>query len=118
MTLFARGSKAPEAGRYTPARTRGRPAVRWLSTVGCALGLLGVVAMPASAHVRVFLGFGLPPYPYPYAYAPVPAPPCYAPFLPFVAYGAPPAGWVRGHWAWGVGLGGRRVRVWVPPHLR
>lgn len=120
MTFRRRRSEEKETHDGRAARTTKWTAGRWLTTVVFTVMLLGVVAMPASAHVRVFLGFGLPVYPYPYAYsyAPPPGPPCYAPY-PYVAYGAPvPPGWVRGHWGWRADPWGRRIRVWAPRHLR
>lgn len=114
---FVEGQSNAKQSLRPAAVRRGKwSAVRWVYTVGCALIVVGILSLPASAHVRVFLGFGLPAYPYPYAYSYAPAPPCYAPYPPYIAYGAPPAAWVPGHWVWHHGPWGRQVRVWVPAH--
>lgn len=117
MTFTRRPSGRTELPAEGTKTTRWT-AYRWLSTVGLAVILLGVITMPASAHVHVFLGFGLPVYPYPYAYSYAP-PPCYAQYPPYVVYPAPPPpAWVPGHWAWRARPWGRSVRVWVPAHRR
>src|SRR5713101_7594520 len=75
------------------------------------LMLVSILAMPASAHVRVFVGgvIGLPGYSYPYPYGSYVYPP-YPHYAPYpVSGGAPPCGWVRGHWVWRHDAGGRRV---------
>jgi hypothetical protein len=122
MTFCGRRS-----GARAWARTSRWTAARCLSTLACAVMLLSMACVPASAQVRVFLGFGLPVYPYPYVYSYAPPPPPYyaypPPYLgyaPYVGYAAPlPPGWVAGHWAWRRGPWGHRARVWVAPaHLR
>jgi len=92
----------------------------------------GGVHRHGGAHV--YGGFGFPAYPYPYSYGypypyryPYGYPELY-PYAPYSYYypsppyaGAAevlPPGWVAGHWAWRRDAWGRRVRVWVPPHLR
>lgn len=92
MTLFGRKNRKGTHALW-----------RWVCAGVLALVLVGGVAAPASAHVRVFIGgvFGLPIYPYPYAYAaptyayPYPPYPAYAPY----AVPSPPV-WVGGHWVW------------------
>ena len=88
--------------------------------VAAAFALLAVsAAAPAEAHVRVFVGgaVGVPAWGYPY-------PPPYYYYSPYaVPYsleypGPPPPGWEPGHWEWRYDGAGRRVRAWVPPHLR
>ena len=118
MTLLSRRRMEIETQRDQPVR-QGRSTVRrWLSTIVLVVVFLGTMAVPARAHVRVFLGFGLPVAPYPYAYSYAP-PPCYAPYPPYVAYGAvPPPAWVQGYWTRPVGPWWRHTRVWVPSHAR
>jgi hypothetical protein len=109
-------------GRARPRTSRWKTGWRCVSTLGLAVILLGMVSVPANAHVRVFLGFGLPVYPYAYSYPP---PPPYYPYPPYVVYGPSvgfatpvPPGCVTGHWGWRHGPWGYRSRVWVPPHRR
>jgi len=95
---------------------------RWLCAAALFGALVGGLTTPAHAHTHFYFGFSLPVYPYAYA-APYPyyAPPYYAyPSFPsyYYAPAPPPAGWARGHWAWRYDAWGRRVRVWVPAHLR
>lgn len=118
MAFLRRNNEKNETPLHRNVRRRRLTVCRWLTTIGLAVVLLSTVALPAHAHVRVFLGFGLPvaPYPYGYAYA---APPCYAPYPPYVAYGAvPPPVWGPGYWNSRVGPWGRRARVWVPARVR
>jgi hypothetical protein len=87
-----------------------------------ALALLLGAAAPAAAGTRVFIGgaFGFPgPYAYPGGYYPYPyAYPYPYPAYPGVGYGgAPPAGWVPGHWEWRYDPAGRRYQAWIPAHL-
>jgi hypothetical protein len=117
MTSLKRRSKENERPRDSEIRQSGS-AGRRVITVGLAVALIGTIALPARAHVRVFLGFGLPVAPYPYAYSYAP-PRCDAPYPPYVAYGAvPPPAWVPGYWTWRVGPWGRRARAWVPARVR
>jgi len=91
---------------------------RW--AIAATLAVL-VAATPAAAHAhaRVIVGgvVGFPGY-YPYPY-PYPAP--YVVY-PYPSWGyddpAPPPGFVPGHWEYEYTSSGRRVRVWVPGHLR
>ena len=124
MTYCSRKKGANEVRPGARARTGwSKTALRYLGTLGLAGILLGIVSAPASAHVRVFLGFGLPVYPYPYAYSYPPPPPPYYAYPPYAVYGpsvgfatpAPPV-WVGGHWAWRHGPWGHRSRAWMPPH--
>lgn len=104
-----------------------------LATGVLALVLVGFSAVPARAHVHLFIGgvFGLPLPVYSYAPAyPYPPIPSYAYSVPYyppypvnggyaiVAPPVPPRVWVRGHWAWRSGPWHRRARVWVPAHWR
>ncbi len=114
--------------RIETGRGRGR-VLRCLSVLALAFILVGAVSTPASAHVGVFLGFGLPVYSYPYVYAyppgyayPPAPPPAYYPYLPpYAGYGpyvgyAPPV-WVGGgHWGWRSGHWGYRAKAWAGPH--
>jgi hypothetical protein len=116
--------------RRSPPRLRGR-----LFVCGLALLLVGASAVSASADSQFYFGSSAPlpgpayaypspnAYPYPYAYAYPRAYRYYGPVGPY-----PPAcvncavvlrpRRARGHWAWRRDACGRRVRVWVPPHLR
>ena len=89
---------------------------RWLAAAALAAVVAGA-ATPASAHGRVIIGgaVGYPAYPYypyppPYVVYPYPAGVYWDP--------APPPGFVPGHWEVDYDRKGRRVRVWVPGHLR
>jgi hypothetical protein len=124
--------KAPAGGNsFWTRRSLGHA----LGTGVLVLVLVGLFAAPARAHVHVFIGgvFGLPlpVYPYVLNYRYVPAypyayvAPHYHP--PYPLYGGyamvappaiPPRAWVRAHWAWRRGPWHRRLRVWVPTHLR
>jgi hypothetical protein len=124
MAFYSRNNRGKEAHPRVWARASRRTALRYLGTVAVAVIVLGVLCSPASAGVRVFLGFGVPVYPYPYAYAYAPPPPTYYPYPPpyvgygpYVGYAAPlPPGWVAGRWVWRGSPRGHRARVWVPPH--
>ena len=81
-----------------------------IAAASLALALLGAPA-PASAHVRFFVGGGIPVYPVaPYYYP-------YYPY-PYAGYSVPPPGWDPGHWERRKNRWGRWVEVWIPPHLR
>jgi hypothetical protein len=115
----------------TPVEPARRPAGhpgygwRWLATVAFVCTLIAVVAAPASAGVRFFLGaggaYGFPVYAPPAYGCPIPGSyPRYYP--PYAAYWPPapvpaPVWGVHGHWAWRRGPWGR-VRVWVPRPYR
>jgi len=92
---------------------------RWALAAGVA-ALLAVLSVPrAHAQVAVATGAGLtgPVYVFPY--------PFFYPY-PYVGwgyplgypYGTPPPGWDPGHWEMRENRWGRRVEVWVPPHLQ
>jgi hypothetical protein len=87
---------------------------RWIAAASLAVALLGGAGQ-ADAHTRVFIGgtFGVPIYPVgPYYYSPY-----YYPY-PYAGYSVPPPGWDPGHWEWRQNRWGRRVEVWIPPHLK
>jgi hypothetical protein len=102
MTLFKCDNRNGDAAVCKSTRLKHRTLWRWACVGLLALVLVGGVATPASAHVRVFIGgvFGLPIYPYPYAYAaPTYAYP-YSPYPVYAPYAAPlPPVWVGGRWA-------------------
>jgi hypothetical protein len=90
----------------------------WVFGLLVGLMLLGFSAAPARAHVRPFLGVGLPVPVYTYAY-PYASPYSYRHdtyYSPRRLYGGAPP--VCGHWAWRHDAWGRRIRFWVPAHLR
>ena len=92
------------------------------ATVLAVATILVGTAVPARAHTQVFVhGFFPAPFayaPYPYAY-PVYAYPPYPYAYPYpVSPALPPPGWEAGHWEWRTNRWGRRVEVWIPPHLR
>jgi hypothetical protein len=94
--------------------------LRAATVLAVAAIILGT-AVPR-AHARVFVhGFFPVPFayaPYPYAY-PVYAYPPYPYAYPYpVSPAIPPPGWEPGHWEWRTNRWGRRVEVWIPPHLR
>jgi hypothetical protein len=98
-----------------------------LGAILIGIGLLAANPASAGARVHVFVGgaYGVPAYPYyPYPayyygpyYAPYPYPAPY--YYGYDTYpGSPPPGYEPGHWDWRHDDWGRRVRVWVPGHLR
>jgi hypothetical protein len=103
---------------------------RWIAScilvAGLAIALVAAVAVPASARVNVFLGFGVPAYPpvyysYPYpAYYPYPYPPTYySPCPPYAGYAVSVyPGWARGYYPRRGHAWGRGARVWVGRHHR
>jgi hypothetical protein len=92
--------------------------MRLLAIASIALALLAAGALPAAAHVRVFVGGSLPLYAYPYPVYSYPAY-SYPPPIPGFEYETiPPPSWAPGRWEWQRDTFGRRYRVWVPPHLR
>ena len=91
---------------------------RWLLAATLAVLIAGAPAA-AHAHGRVIVGgvIGFPGY-YPYPYS-VPPPYEVYPYPSWDYYDpAPPPGFVPGHWEFEYDRSGRRVRVWVPGHLR
>ena len=121
-----RPSEEVKSAARTPASSTRRRGLRWLGLCVLAMVLVGSSAVPASAHVRVFIGgaFGVPVYPYaytyPYPYAsaqPYPYAYGYPYYPPYVGFGVTvPPGWVGGHWGWRHDHFGHRGRIWVPSH--
>ncbi len=125
MALQRPSAEVKSATRKSGSRSRWR-GLRWLGLCVLAIVLIVGPAVPASAHVGVFIGgaFGVPvypyayTYPYPYAYA-QPYPYAYGypyPYYPppYVGFGfAVRPGWGGGHWPHGH-FGHRGV--WAPSH--
>jgi hypothetical protein len=110
------GSGVTQRGQE--ARMQGRQQI-WIAGLAALVLTALMLAIPARAHVRVFVGggYGVPivtPYAYPY----YPAPYAY-PYYNYYTYTepVPPPGFVPGHWEWRRDSYGGRIRVWVPAHL-
>lgn len=97
--------------------------LRRVATVVIFAAVLVGIAVPARAHARVFIQgvFPIPLYPVPLYPAPYPvySYPPYPYAYPYaISPAVPPPGWETGHWEWRKNRWGRRVEVWIPPHLR